>query len=200
MIKNIILIIVTLLLLYIGYKLIKKINFHPTHKCGDIIDNFNNVNVYFNGGVGHTEGRNLAKDGYNLGIKYQCVEFVKRYYYEALKHKMPDSYGNAIDFFDNALKDGEFNKKRNLFQYHNGSLTQPKINDIMIFDKHLFNPYGHVAIVSEVNENNITIVQQNAGAFSQTREVYVVNKVNKHFYLKENVLGWLSLKGKINGN
>jgi surface antigen len=200
MIKNIMLTIVILLLIYFGFKLIKKINFHPTNKCGDIIDSFQNVNVYFNGGVGHTEGRNLASDGYNLGIKYQCVEFVKRYYYEALNHKMPDSYGNAIDFFDNTLKDGEFNKKRNLFQYVNGSLTSPNINDIIIFDKHLFNPYGHVAIVSEVNENNITIVQQNAGTFSDTREVYELNKINKHFYLNKSVLGWLSVKGKINVN
>jgi len=191
---------VILALIFIGFNLIKKINFHPTHKCGEIIDNYNNVNVYFNGGVGHTEGRNLTKDGYNLGIKYQCVEFVKRYYYEALNHKMPDSYGNAVDFFNSTLKDGELNKQRNLYQYKNGSSTPPKLNDIIIFDKHLFNPYGHVAIVADVNENNITIVQQNAGVFSDTREIYKLNKINKHFYLKKNILGWLSVKGKINGN
>lgn len=200
MFKKVMLIIVILALIFIGFKLIKKINFHPTHKCGDIIDSFQNVNVYFNGGVGHTEGRNLAKDGYNLGIKYQCVEFVKRYYYEALNHKMPDSYGNAVDFFNSSLKDGELNKQRNLFQYFNGSLTQPKINDIIIFDNHVFNPYGHVAIVSDVSEHNITIVQQNAGTFSDTREVYELNKINNHYYLDDNILGWLSKKGKSNGN
>jgi len=200
MIKNIRLIIVVSLLLYIGFKLIKKVNFHPTHKCGDVIDSFNNVNLYFNGGVGHTQGRNLAKDGYNLGIKYQCVEFVKRYYYKALNHKMPDSYGNAIDFFNPKLEDGELNKQRALFQYKNGSFTKPRVNDIVIFNKHLFNPYGHVAIVCDVTDKNITIIQQNAGAFSDMREVYEVNQINKHFYLKENVLGWLSIKGKLNGN
>ncbi len=174
--KKIILLLLTLLILYISFNLLKKVNFHPTNKVGDVVDSFHDVKVYFNGGVGHTDERNLASDGYNLGIKYQCVEFVKRYYYKALKHKMPDSYGNAIDFFDKKLKDGEINKQRNLYQYHNGSTSSPKINDIIIFDKHLFNPYGHVAIVCNVNENNITIIQQNAGVFSKTRVVYKLKK------------------------
>ena len=200
MIKKIILIFLVILLLIIGFKILTKINFNLKYKCGDVIDSFNNVNLYFNGGVGHTQGRNLAKDGYNLGIKYQCVEFVKRYYYKALNHKMPNSYGNAIDFFNPKLKDGELNRQRALFQYKNGSFTKPRVNDIIIFDKHLFNPYGHVAIVCDVTDKNITIIQQNAGAFSDMREVYEVNQINKHFYLKENVLGWLSIKGKLNGN
>lgn len=36
------------------------------------------VAIYFNGGVNMSQGRNLTIDGYNLGIRYQCVEFVKR--------------------------------------------------------------------------------------------------------------------------
>ncbi|MFA0963395.1 hypothetical protein AB9P05_16445 [Roseivirga sp. BDSF3-8] len=49
-------------------------------------------------------GRNLTPDGYNLGLKYQCGEFMKRYYYLHLNHKMPDSYGHARDFFNPSLK------------------------------------------------------------------------------------------------
>lgn len=91
---------------------IKKVNWNSKHEVGDIVDNFNGVNIYYNGGVSNSEGRNLSADGYNIGIKYQCVEFVKRYYYEYLNHKMPDAYGNAIDFYDKALKDGSINVKR----------------------------------------------------------------------------------------
>jgi len=43
MIKKIILVI---LLLIIGFKLLIKINFNLKHKCGDVVDSFNNVNVY----------------------------------------------------------------------------------------------------------------------------------------------------------
>ncbi|MFN6047371.1 MAG: hypothetical protein ACK45C_05080, partial [Bacteroidota bacterium] len=66
-----------------------------THSIGDKLDSFNNVYVYYNGSISHVLERNISKDGYNLGLKFQCVEFVKRYYYQYYKHKMPDSYGHA---------------------------------------------------------------------------------------------------------
>src|SRR5690554_7449178 len=63
-----------------------------TPEVGKAIDSLNNVLVYYNGDVGTVIGRN-TRNGYNLGLKFQCVEFVKRYYYEFYNHEMPDSYG-----------------------------------------------------------------------------------------------------------
>lgn len=68
------------------------------HKIGEKIESLNNIYVYYNGKVGNVNGRNISKDGYDLGLKYQCVEFVKRYYFLHYFHKMPDSYGHAKDF------------------------------------------------------------------------------------------------------
>ncbi len=79
---------------------VKRINLNPNFEIGQKVDSLNGVVVYYNGGVNHVADRNVTKDGYNLGLKYQCVEFVKRYYYEYFHHKMPDNYGNAKDFFD----------------------------------------------------------------------------------------------------
>lgn len=58
-------------------------NLNPNleHTVGEQIDDLNGVAIYFNGGVNTVEGRNLTPDGYNLGLRYQCVEFVKRYYF-----------------------------------------------------------------------------------------------------------------------
>ena len=70
------------------------------YHVGDIVDSYNGVPVYYNGDVGHVLERNTTSDGYNLGLKYQCVEFVKRYYYAHFDHKMPDAMGDAKDFFD----------------------------------------------------------------------------------------------------
>ena len=100
--------------------------FRPKHKVGEVVDRFHGVAVYYNGRISNTAGRNVAKDGYNLGLKYQCVEFVKRYYYEYLHHKMPETYGNAKDFYDKTVADGGINKSRDLLQFTNGSKTQPK--------------------------------------------------------------------------
>lgn len=163
-------------------------------KIGDIVDSLNGVFVYYNGSVSHVSERHLAKDGYNLGLKFQCVEFVKRYYYEHLKHKMPDSYGHAREFYSSKFKDGELNTKRNLLQFKNGSLSKPKIKDLIVFDGHEFNPYGHVAIVSKVGDDFIEIIQQNPGPDASSRDRFeLYQKGNKWYVSDELTLGWLRL-------
>ena len=128
---------------------------------GDRMDSSNGVYVYYNDHVKNISGRNIADDGYNLGLKYQCVEFVKRYYYEYFNHKMPDSYGHAKDFFNPGLKDGALNKPRNLIQHTNPSITKPKVNDIVVFKATANEPFGHIAIIAQVLNDEIEIIQQN---------------------------------------
>ena len=124
---------------YAGLKVVKKINLNSDYKVGQVLDSLSGVKVYYNGGVDHISGRNVTKDNYNLGLKYQCVEFVKRYYYEHLNHKMPDAYGHAKDFFDSKVKDGQLNSKRNLIQYTNPGKTKPQVGDLVIFSGSVFN-------------------------------------------------------------
>lgn len=172
-----------------------QVNIH-NYKIGQAIDSLNHVTVYYNGEVGHVLERNVAKDGYNLGLKYQCVEFVKRYYYEYYKHKMPDSYGDAIDFFNASLKDGAINPQRNLIQYTNPSKSKPEVGDLIIFNGTSGNKYGHVAIVSEVKDDEVQIIQQNPGPGGSSR-VWMdcdVNGQNKYEYSNSRVLGWLRMK------
>lgn len=172
-------------------------SFSPTggntsFRVGQVVDSLNGVVVYYNGSVGHTAGRNTAKDGYNLGLKYQCVEFVKRYYYDHLNHKMPDSYGHAKSFFDRSLNDGDLNTARNLIQYTNGSKTKPRTDDLVIFDATAFNPYGHVAIVSAVGTDEIEIIQQNPGPTAKSRVKFKLAQKNGKWIIRnERLLGWL---------
>lgn len=169
-------------------------NLHD-YEVGQKVDSLNHVIVYYNGNVGHVMGRNVAKDGYNLGLKYQCVEFVKRYYYEYYNHKMPDSYGNAKDFFNASVKDGEISKARNLRQFNNPSKSQPQIGDLIIFDGHAGNPYGHVAIVSDVKDDEIQIIQQNPGPGAHARIwIDVVKEGDKFKVDNGRTLGWLRMK------
>jgi hypothetical protein len=164
-------------------------------KVGDTVDSLNGVYVFYNGSVSHVSERHLAKDGYNLGLKYQCVEFVKRYYYEHLKHKMPDSYGHAREFYNSKFKDGEINTKRNLVQFKNGSSSKPKMKDLIVFDGHQYNPYGHVAIISEVGEDFIEIIQQNPGPSAPSRDRFELNLEGGKWYVSDELtLGWLRKK------
>lgn len=88
------------------YHVVTRINLNLSREVGEVVDSLNGVAVHHNGGIGNTSGRNQSSDGYNIGIRYQCVEFVKRYYYERLSHRMPDSYGHAMDFFEKDQGDG----------------------------------------------------------------------------------------------
>jgi surface antigen len=165
------------------------------YKIGQEIDSLDHVIVYYNGEVGHVLERNVAEDGYNIGLKYQCVEFVKRYYYEHYKHKMPDSYGNAKDFFDAAVKDGSINKKRNLRQFSNPGKFSPEVGDLIVFDGHSGNPYGHVAIVSEVKEDEIQIIQQNPGPGADSRVWLDLTVDGDQFKVDSwRTLGWLRMR------
>ncbi|PTX62224.1 CHAP domain-containing protein [Kordia periserrulae] len=173
-------------------KLSQQINLNPFRTVGEELDSFNNVSVYYNGAVNHVEKRNVTKDGYNVGLQYQCVEFVKRYYYEYLQHKMPDSYGHAKDFFNKNVKDGEVNTQRNLTQYTNPSTSKPKINDLVVFDATWYNSFGHVAIVMEVTDDTVTIIQQNAGPFSSSRATYDLLQENNRWKIEDSkIVGWL---------
>lgn len=162
-------------------------------RIGDPIDSLDGVYVYQNGSVSHTCGRNLSPDGYNLGLKYQCVEFAKRYYYEHYHHKMPDSYGHAKDFFRKDLTSGQRNQARNLIQFTNGvSTTPPQRGDLVVWDGTAFNPYGHIAVISEVTNREVEIIQQNPGPVAPSRiRPAMQQRDGKWRIVSGNLLGWL---------
>jgi surface antigen len=105
---------------------------------------------------------------------------------------MPNTYGNAKDFFNASLRDGQLNKDRNLIQYKNGSKTKPKVGDLLVFGAVTFNKYGHVAIVSKASDTEIEMIQQNPGPTASSRVSYKVTKKNSKWYIdRSDLLGWL---------
>ena len=185
-----------LLLFFAGaYFAATRANLHPHRKIGDVVDSLNGVAIHHNGGVAGASGRNLAPDGYNIGIRYQCVEFVKRYYYQRFSHKMPNAYGHARDFFERGLPDGSFNIRRGLQQHRNGGASPPAPEDLIVFAPWIFNRYGHVAIVSAVSADAIEIVQQNPGPFGSSRKTYRLSSRHGAWRVEHRrILGWLRSK------
>lgn len=169
----------------------------PARKSSTVakaIDKYKGVEIYDNGKVRNTFGRNVTDDGYNLGLKYQCVEFVKRFYYEYFDHKMPDSYGNAKDFYNSGLSQGGFNTARGLNQFRNKGNVAPKVNDILVFGPTPYNRFGHVAVVSKVKASSIEMVQQNAGPGNPSRESIPLMTDGKVWKVDDPyLLGWLRM-------
>lgn len=161
-------------------------------EIGSVVDHYNGVEVFFNGAISHSAGRNLSADHYNIGIRYQCVEFVKRYYFQKLGHKMPDAYGHAKDFFDVRVPDGALNLSRGLLQFTNPSATKPQEEDIIVLAPTGQNPYGHIAIIAAVAEDEIEIVQQNPGPEVPSRVKYPYSQDNGRYQIQnQRVLGYL---------
>jgi surface antigen len=103
---------------------------------------------------------------------------------------MLDSYGHAKDFFNVSILDGKYNKKRNLRQFTNPSYSKPNVGDILVFRGNAFNKYGHVAIISRVEVNEIELIQQNVGPIS--RVVLDLKFKNDTWTIENNsILGWL---------
>jgi surface antigen len=179
------------ILLLIASLWISRAPVDPDPPLDAIIDQHNGINIYYNGkNYGRVSGRNITPDGYNLGLKYQCVEFVKRYYHEIYGHKMPNSYGNAKDYFDANLEDVAFNTTRGLWQYRNIRESKPKEGDILVYGPNKFNRFGHVAIIASVTDDEIEIVQQNMGLRSR-QKIKLVHFQQYWTVADYNVLGWL---------
>ncbi|MGE9267196.1 MAG: CHAP domain-containing protein [Verrucomicrobiales bacterium] len=130
-----------------------------TSPVGTILASHRGVPAYQNGLIIATShGKHYAPKGYYYGQKWQCVEFVKRYYYDALQHEMPNVWGHARDFFDPEIPHGQRNPARDLLQFHNGHDEAPAPDDLLVFRDGNF---GHVAIITEVGTEHIEVIQQN---------------------------------------
>ncbi|MDW8350187.1 MAG: CHAP domain-containing protein [Verrucomicrobiae bacterium] len=135
-------------------------------------------------------GRHYAWCGYYYGQKWQCVEFVKRFFYQAKGHRMPEVMGHAIDFWDEEVEDGGMNEARGLRQYRNGGAVAPAADDLLVV---AWTRYGHVAVISEVNRGAgyVEVVQQNVRGRTRERWAYRV-EAGQHWVGEEGeVVGWM---------
>lgn len=157
---------------------------------GTKIDEYKGVVVYSNGANFMSDhGLNYSFDGYYYGYKWQCVEFVKRFYYLKYEHKMPDGAGHAKYFFNPMLEQGAYNEQRGLWQYENGGNVRPQADDLLVFTD---GAYGHVAIISEVGDGWIEVVQQNSEV---PRERYSLKFIGGKYLIsgEKEPAGWLRL-------
>ena len=115
------------------------------NKIGSFTYNGVEVGAYSNGNI------NYVGPYGTYGYQFQCVEYVNRFYVQALKHKNMRGGGNANNYYSTASSKG-------LVAYKNGGTVSPKMGDIICSNG---GSYGHVAIVRQVTSNCIYVIQQN---------------------------------------
>ena len=159
---------------------------------GRPIDSYRDIQVIGNGLLySRSHGKNYSPDGYYYGQKWQCVEFIKRFYFEAHGHRMPDVMGHAKDFFDPALSHRGHNTRRDMIQFANGADEPPSVDDLLVFRDTKF---GHVAIVTSVSADRIEVIQQNM--IGKTRQTFALLRKNGNYSVAspKSPAGWLRVK------
>ena len=145
------------------------------------------------------------EDGIHTGLKWQCVEFARRYWikhFAAVLRKIPIASEIWQQTFAWALP-LESNKIVPIERFENGSHVIPMVGDLLIYGQHPNQRTGHVAVIVEVNENCVRVAEQNryndklwvGGHYSHEIEMTVENG---GFYLHDHdcpaMLGWMRLK------
>jgi uncharacterized repeat protein (TIGR02543 family) len=164
---------------------------------GTSLGSFNGVTTYSNGSGTYDSGIHNNDTGIFTGLKWQCVEYVQRYYYLQYGMNLYTLSGgiNAYQFFGAA-------STMDLTAYANGSTTPPQAGDILCFS----GGNGHVAIVRGTsfnergqNELDLDIIEQNGtndisdAWFPLTYTVSggVYNVSAAHLSASLSVQGWL---------
>lgn len=117
----------------------------PEVAWGTALGSYNGVTAYSNGSVSY-----VGPYG-TYGYQYQCVEYINRYYVQALGWKNMRGMGNANAYCSNTASTG-------LKVYLNNGTTGPKTGDILVSKG---GSYGHVAIVREVGTTYVKVIEQN---------------------------------------
>lgn len=158
---------------------------------GTILDTHRGVPVCSNGDdYTRSHGKHYSDSGYYYGQKWQCVEFVKRFYHDSFGHRMPSVWGHAKDFYDPSLPQVNLNAQRDMVQYANGGSVAPRPDDLLVFN---FAPYGHVAVIAVVRKDEIEVIQQNVTG--KVRQTHPLVREENRFSIESTrkPVGWLRL-------
>jgi len=141
---------------------------------GTYLGTYNSVNVYSNGTGGYVSNEYNFINGTNTGMKWQCVEYVNRYYLLIYNKNIRVPGHNAVNYYPNATQHG-------LVSYPNNGNTAPAIGDVLCFSGG--NPnYGHVAIVREIGSNYLKVAQQNVLNNSGDVNYNIIMSISNGYY------------------
>jgi len=101
-------------------------------------------------------------DGIYMGYKWQCVEFARRWLYLNFGYVF-DDVAMAYDIFKlRTVRVASDHSLLRLHSFRNGSLRRPEPGCLLVWDEGgELEHTGHVAVVTEVFEDRIHIVEQN---------------------------------------
>ena len=132
-------------------------------------------------------------NGTFTGIRWQCVEFARRYMIINSNITF-NEVTNAYEIFKlNYFINLNSNVKIPIKKILNGSIIAPKVGSLLIWDKYVdLNRTGHVAVITKVQiPYYIVISEQNWHTNKFSRKLYI--KYSNGFIIQDkNIIGWIN--------
>ena len=159
-----------------------------------------NVASYSNGDDHHTPIESDYLYKVYIGMKWQCVEFARRWLFLRKGCVFHEIVG-AADIWTQVYNVQRVVDKKcfNFTKYPNGNRSPPLNETLLIYDRSSkSSSYGHVAVIVDVLPNSIRIAEQNYNDYYWTgnysRELRYVLK-DGLFYIEDEmpVLGWMQI-------
>ena len=158
---------------------------------GTHVGEYNGVIAYSNYENSYVSGKYNYVDVYNTGMKWQCVEYVNRYYYVSYGQKIRIAGTNADEYYGAA-------SDRGLVAYPNSGTTSPQPGDILCSSG---GTHGHVAIVREVTADSVHVIHQNwANTATDNNKTISMSVSGGHYTVSGfssnySVQGWIRKQG-----
>lgn len=148
--------------------------------------------------IGYFKGVAAKSNDGHIGTgcgRWQCVEYIKRFYLDAMGINLWEPIGIARNYWDEYEDTANYGYLQNsgLQKCANDFTRQLKPGDILVFNTY---PYGHVAIVTDVKENSnqVSIIEQNYRADDYPERSLLLQTQNgKHRIDDDSILGWLHM-------
>ena len=128
---------------------------------GEVQGEVDGVVAYSNGHDSHFSRQQHIEDGIVTGYGWQCVEFSRRWLLKRKGLLLPDVPTAARMFDMPSVFCAERGELVPVVPISNGS-TQPPVKDsLLIYPVTRGSPFGHVAVITGVFDDHITIADQN---------------------------------------
>ncbi|HKQ58030.1 MAG TPA: CHAP domain-containing protein, partial [Candidatus Eisenbacteria bacterium] len=171
---------------------------------GTLLGSNNGVDGFSNGSTSYISGEYNNVCGVN-GIKWQCVEYVRRWWDSELGACM-GGVPEAWMIWDNITSVTSNGSTVPVDRYANGSATAPQFGDLLVFTSAVGGGSGHVAVIVEVNTSSgyVRVAEQNwNNTFwpgSYARQLPLSTGGGTYTINASNIYGWKRVRGTVTGS
>lgn len=159
-----------------------------------------NVPAYSNGNDSHTSNEWNFLYGVFTGMKWQCVEYARRWLF-IRKGCVFDSIDGAKDIWNLTIVQRVVDKKCFTLKSHpNGSPYRPQNESLLIYKGSTPDiPFGHVAVIVDVLPDAIRVAEENYNPYYWTgnyaREIPYVFR-NGSYFIDDyySIFGWMTVE------